>query len=79
MSEWFYIRQWKSNNQKIWCLIDSEGRLLISGIDKFEADLKKIELANQNIKVYVVNKYQEKYNDILAKKRGKDENSNTEI
>ena len=77
MSEWFYIKQWSNNKQYSWLLIDKQGNILLSDVNKHDAVLKSLELEKQGIKTYVVNKHEQRYNDILTTNRGKNENSNT--
>lgn len=80
MSEWFYIRQWSLNKENTWCLIDTQGKILISNISRHDADLKKIELENQDIKTYIVNKNEQRYTNLVSKEqRGHNENNNTKI
>tara|TARA_R110001592_G_scaffold360706_1_gene669581 strand:- start:1005 stop:1244 length:240 start_codon:yes stop_codon:yes gene_type:complete len=77
MSEWFYIRQWNQNKEKVWCVIDNNGIVILTDVDKFTADSKNEELKNLDVHTHVVNKNETKYTYLVSKSRGKNENSNT--
>ena len=80
MSEWFYIKQWRLNEQKSWCIIDTQGNILLSDVNKQVANSKQEELEDLDIKTYIVNKNGKRYNDLVTKKLGDhNENSNTQI
>ena len=75
MSEWFYLKQWNLNREKVWCVIDMSGNMLLENVNRHIADSKKEELSLIDVKVYVVNKHEPKYTSLVSKNRGKNENS----
>jgi len=77
-SEWFYIKRWRSNQKKTWCVIDHQDNLLLDDVNKYTAMCKQAELRLQDIETNVVNKAETAYTDLNSERRGiKNENSNT--
>lgn len=67
-NQWFYIRQWNNNREKMWAVVDNFGNFIEKNINKYEAeDLKcKLEKENKNIKYFIVNKQDSKYDELIS-------------